>query len=585
MDEIIPSRKELNKIEVGKYVVDVSSGSIYRVAKIYPDGSYDLEHRWNDEWHQYGHIEKDRRDYVGIDSPDDIRTAYEEVKSNPQLFTFSEVEEDNETTAITIAKPLSFITDAQDDVKRRKLIVKKATAYLAREKNKLDGMIRAMNEKINKMQKVIDAIEMYLGTYHSMVTIVEGATDNGPIYMRQAVLYMDEEYGDPRENPKTGQKGLDWQNVEDFDAWLRVNIDKVLPEKKGILAMKPSRQRREYSDNAFLSASMNENNMMTYLIIRNGENIHRLWTDIVFSSRLFATQHEMQEMFKKLDDERLSSWDREKVVDAEYIYKRNALIIQGLIDRTDLFAPLKIGASLFKPETYEGALELVRDDEMIIDDGHISWREWQKSINDKIGVGSRILMISPGSLNHSYSSTKDYKYNFKTYYMNDWSIPPLPHTGVYQVVEAVERNKHWSSNKTTMYYFKYNPKDTVESVGWDYDPHERKYKISFGIEKDDDYVLNYDQIELKDVEYFVNSRKDKSEYIKYMTFLRELKDALTEEYEKEKHFVKLLATTLGKTEEQVWKAVAWWKFKNKWKRRLDADDAKAYRMISKRLSK
>jgi len=41
----------------------------------------------------------------------------------------------------------------------------------------------------------------------------------------------------------------------------------------------------------------------------------------------------------------------------------------------------------------------------------------------------------------------------------------------------------------------------------------------------------------------------------------------------------------NKDEKSVWEAVEWWKYKNKWKRPIEQNDAKALRMIEKRLKK
>jgi hypothetical protein len=64
-----------------------------------------------------------------------------------------------------------------------------------------------------------------------------------------------------------------------------------------------------------------------------------------------------------------------------------------------------------------------------------------------------------------------------------------------------------------------------------------------------------------------------------------LKKRRTEELEREKLFVALVVNRLKCPEEDVWKAVDWWKHKNKWKRPIDQDDAKALRMIEKHLQK
>lgn len=67
----------------------------------------------------------------------------------------------------------------------------------------------------------------------------------------------------------------------------------------------------------------------------------------------------------------------------------------------------------------------------------------------------------------------------------------------------------------------------------------------------------------------------------------------SDELEQEKAFVRLLIDRniskfdLNEEElaEKLWSLVDWWKFKNVWKRPIEKDDAKALRMIEKRLHK
>lgn len=57
--------------------------------------------------------------------------------------------------------------------------------------------------------------------------------------------------------------------------------------------------------------------------------------------------------------------------------------------------------------------------------------------------------------------------------------------------------------------------------------------------------------------------------------------AVHEEWEKD--FIALLAGWSHSSIEKVEELVTWWKLKNKWKRSLSSDDAKAYRMILRKL--
>lgn len=47
----------------------------------------------------------------------------------------------------------------------------------------------------------------------------------------------------------------------------------------------------------------------------------------------------------------------------------------------------------------------------------------------------------------------------------------------------------------------------------------------------------------------------------------------------DEELVKLLAHELKCKEDVVWQGIQWWKLKNRWKRPVSQDDAKAYRMV------
>ncbi len=153
-------------------------------------------------------------------------------------------------------------------------------------------------------------------------------------------------------------------------------------------------------------------------------------------------------------------------------------------------------------------------------------------------------------------------------------------------------HKYVEAYKCTYKYdqllIKYNPKNTVYGGWGSYDSHERKNRISWKIYQSDGFVLNYDQISLEDIEFYLQNRADRENYLAMMPLLRTLKKWRLAEIENEKHFVTMViqqvtAATLKKPivdlENKVWGAVEWWKFKNKFKRPIDKDDAKALRMI------
>ena len=138
----------------------------------------------------------------------------------------------------------------------------------------------------------------------------------------------------------------------------------------------------------------------------------------------------------------------------------------------------------------------------------------------------------------------------------------------------------------------HNPKDTVHG-GWGkyWETGERKKRIRFTIHKSDIQVLNYDQIDLDDIDFYLTSRVDRHNYLSMMPILIRIKEQRLKELELEKSFVKMVTDRNSKdkdpivVEKIVWELVEWWKYKNTWKRPIDSDDAKALRMIESELKR
>jgi len=131
----------------------------------------------------------------------------------------------------------------------------------------------------------------------------------------------------------------------------------------------------------------------------------------------------------------------------------------------------------------------------------------------------------------------------------------------------------------------YNPGDILYN-GWgrDFKPRERKNRLTFRVKYTDDFIINYDQLDLDDIEFYLTSRVDRHNYLSMIPTLKELQKARLKELENEKLFVQLVLDNFKRENKQisentVWESVDWWKHKNKWKRPIDKDDSKAFRMI------
>ena len=163
--------------------------------------------------------------------------------------------------------------------------------------------------------------------------------------------------------------------------------------------------------------------------------------------------------------------------------------------------------------------------------------------------------------------------------------PPSPYQ-IYLVEEAKsedEAKKSYHGYSFTIYY---HPGDKVETYDWRTGLNlvDRKRRVPCRLYSDE--VINFDAITLKDVEYYERNRLERPNYLRILPVLSWIRKLKKEEWELESGFVKLCLSMLGwdeKQEGKVRNAIHWWKLKNKWKRSLMTDDAKAVRMIVKKL--
>lgn len=497
-------------------------------------------------------------------------------------------------------------------------------------REKMYGAVALFKKQVEKIMRVITTIELYLGIEEELHQIREGAKAPAttPISFRQMVLYMDEEVGVHEE------QGMDFRNIEMFDEWLVTgnNIDIVLPEKKGIVVLNPRRRDKDYKDD-YLNVIFNMRNKYdTYILIRNGDCIYRIYTEkLVIRKRLFPLRKEMGELAKKMQQ---SSWDKEKAEDELYQYKNQAMLLQGLVDRTEVFHPLPVEhLNIFKLHEAGKFIKFIYDGEPSLTTGKPLFRDWKNEINNQIKEGTRVLLTGwYGDSRRGYSDRFYLKESSSDYQ----DTPDLPPAGVYEVESFTSnyiskcrtsdldiRKQQFEKNKTPYKYlgvhksrtyvhrdektgdnqihlfrvFDEEPRLTImfkpkkeATKGWNrWDTHERKNRTRFKIYPDDSFVINYDQLDFDDVDYYLKSRIDRENYLYMMPTLKELRKHMREERRMEQEFVDFIVRRNeddmleSEIRKRTAEAIRWWKFKNKWKRGITKDDALALRMIEQRV--
>ena len=137
---------------------------------------------------------------------------------------------------------------------------------------------------------------------------------------------------------------------------------------------------------------------------------------------------------------------------------------------------------------------------------------------------------------------------------------------------------------------------TTGGWGRDYSEHGRKNAVGFRIEpKNDDWLFNYDELTLADLNFYLTDRVERQHYASMMPFLYELRTQLEKELAWEVEFTRLLSHRLeteltahlpagADLRALTTEAIGWYKLeKVQIKRALTDNDAAALRLVEQRV--
>lgn len=313
----------------------------------------------------------------------------------------------------------------------------------------LEAEAAALKPAITSIKKRIFSVQLYAGLVEDVEQIADGepATMTEPVHLIQRRAYMDEECLAQYE-----AGGMEFKDLSAFDRWLArpSNRYRLLPFPRCIMAFQVRRDRKHrlYGDvlEFFRMIEDEKDDKLTFLYIRNGEQLFRLSTKMDFDAKLFPDMERPLEGnvyarmfggFGSIDGliseneykgiveeearrEREQDWGvhrggsprrpprirsssdyvaftRESVYYddiAKHIFskaeKHNnlVLILQGLLDRSPVLHPHPPWL-LWTAEGFGQALRLVYDDSRALSDGEKpDFEAYRASLNARIRVGS-----------------------------------------------------------------------------------------------------------------------------------------------------------------------------------------------------
>lgn len=486
-----------------------------------------------------------------------------------------------------VAETRNLVLRTQRDLK---LKTKRLELLLSEQTRALSIKAKELSEMVKVAEEAIWTINLYLGKNEEIHRLASGkpASEEEKIALRQLVLYMDEECA-----LKSSGGGIDAREIDQFDKWITAdpaNLQRVLPEQKGIVAFHIRRYLKEYED-PWTSAQLNEANIhWTYFLIRNGENIYRVFVDIVLGKNLFPSADEYDDLFAdRENDDYTQEKQSLKPGSKQYMkameksdakrrhYLRVVLILQGLLDRTPIFKPMPVERiNICNANECNEFIQLIYDYENVISDGRPKFSEWRRAANDKLEVGHRIV----GAFDYRARLHGDGKYDEPRIY------PRTARTPQSLVLHTIEKREEDSGQQALVILYE-RTGDTVYSRDYYRDSHEATVRARCKLYRNDKFILNFDAVTLEELRYYATSRTSRHEYEDMMPVLEVAIKLKEKEQADEAPFRLLLIGQLMKKhgasqiecEARVDELITWWKFKNRTHRALTSDDMKAIGMI------
>lgn len=205
---------------------------------------------------------------------------------------------------------------------------------------------------LNAAQQILFKSALYVGEGEEIINAGEGvsASEGDVIHLYRDILYMDEE---SLLNSLEG--GASFRNILEFAELLKEDTairDRIAPFERCIVPMKASRADSEYNvmqrglaKDYAEAYDIARKNRETWLLIRDGENVHLVLSSLKFIDHLFPSDIDFKQLEKRyLSDNEADedvvlrdTLDYDKLHDnfkrLEAAYHSVALLLQGLHDR------------------------------------------------------------------------------------------------------------------------------------------------------------------------------------------------------------------------------------------------------------
>ena len=381
----------------------------------------------------------------------------------------------------------------------------------------------AVTRELRRIEDSLSTVGLYTGEGVDVETLVDGdpADPAEPLHLFQRLLYMDEEslinvaYG-----------GADYRDLAAFGEQLANDpavLKRVAPYPRCVVAMQFRRRDRDYGDKV-LNAVMNEQNQQAFLLVRNGERVHAVFSSIFYMRRLFPAADEFDRPFRGYDGRRITPKDlhypraNNQAERLALHYRRLLVLLWGLYDRTDAIGSFALERerghlNILAADVQKACFRFVPDDVRVLPDNRPTFRAWARAHNALVQSGSRVLCFWDALID----------------------VDTAPGCHSRHVVHKRERCYMPDSTSGIRIVYRRGHRFFVNVPVSGWAPHgrgERHFNARVEIQPGQVRGLPYlclDAVQPGDIAYYLNNRATRREYLQFATGLARAEVALAQD--------------------------------------------------------
>lgn len=392
------------------------------------------------------------------------------------------------------------------------------------------------------LSRGVQSLGLYTGRDVEVRRLSEGngADPSEPLCIYRDMLFMDEEYVVNLQHSGEAA-GADHEDFDDFVTALATDrdlLERIFPHARMVVLMRYRRNDRMYFSGggieaALANATYNEPNRMQFLLVRDGDNLFQVWSELTTQriDALYPAARDGDQAFRGVDGSAIGPDDvgfsdaKERFRDLNRVYRNLLILLWGLNDRERLFGsfydPTEWTPTGFLDEGFQQRRFRFWDPyggHRVIGSGRPDFGTWLRSANGWLRSGSRVLVMREALRGHAgLNGSKMERRQPK-------AVREIGERALEYVVRSGKKGHVVSVAASRIVHPRERERDSY-LLGQNFDVPLDETDGGYG-QAGSLQWLCLDMVEAVDIDHYLESRRDRPQYMRFYSILLAARDLL-----------------------------------------------------------